>query len=385
MARMKRGLDTLVATPAEQRLDRGGSRPNLGRGLSSSLQTLGEILGPQADIKAMVDESKRATEAMKRGDIIDSIGSLGLAAVAPLGIVLPGSVSSVRKALNNLDDYQAAWKAENKIANKQKQKESVSQAAKNLDEGKITSKEFRNIVKRDLPIKPIKEMVEVPSFKNIIGALKKPQVETGIINLNKNLEDGTRVASRLDITAYDNFNQWVVSLHDGIKDGGKAIGYGKTATLNNVDFKSSAKGALNIAKTKAKGGTNKGTIARIHGDWKNVDDNLTAKRAERILANRKGNKYIDPEDGSEWIQVGMNPYRSSYFYDKLSKSPLKSADEVIQVGPLVFARGAKRAKPSDFKKERAMMVETKAGKKIPLKGGGSVMERNPYNRLPRAI
>jgi len=105
MARMKRGLDTLVATPAEQRLDRGGSRPNLGRGLSSSLQTLGEILGPQADIKAMVDESKRATEAMKRGDIIDSIGSLGLAAVAPLGIVLPGSVSSVRKASENISIF----------------------------------------------------------------------------------------------------------------------------------------------------------------------------------------------------------------------------------------------------------------------------------------
>ena len=323
------------------------------------------------------------------GLVDDTTSASPVKADSPLGVFLPGSASNIPRAseniLNNLDDYQKAWKAENKIANKQKQKESVSQAAENLDAGKITSKEFRNIVKRDLPIKPIKEMVAIPSFKNIIGALKEPQVKTGIINLNKNLEDGTRVASRLDIPAYDNFNQWIVSLHDGTKAGGKAIGYGKTATLNNVDFKSSAKGALNIAKTKAKGGTNKGTIARIHGDWKNVDDNLTAKRAERILANRKGNKYIDPEDGSEWIQVGMNPYRSSYFYDKLSRSPLKSADEVIQVGPLVFARGAKRAKPSDFKKEKTMMVKTKAGKRVALKKGGSVMERNPYNYQPKAI
>ena len=366
------------------RFDRD-ARYVLGPHLSSGLQGLINLFGPGADMKAMVDEAGQAGRSFRGGDPLGGVTSLVASAAAPFLIGTPGSVSDLRKALDNLDDYQAAWKAKNKIANRQRQKDSVSQAAKDLDEGKITSKEFRNIVKRDLPIKPIENMVEVPSFKNIIGALKKPQVETGIINLNKNLEDGTRVASRLDISAYDNFNQWIVSLHDGLKDGGKAIGYGKTATLNNVDFKSSAKGALNIAKTKAKGGTNKGTIARIHGDWKNVDDNLTAKRAERILANRKGNKYIDPEDGSEWIQVGMNPYRSSYFYDKLSRSPLKSADEVIQVGPLVFARGAKRAKPSDFKKEQRMMVETKARKKIPLKGGGSVMERNPYTHLPKAI
>jgi hypothetical protein len=313
-------------------------------------------------------------------------GSVGGPAGTAAGYTIgKGSVKGLRSLLNNLNDYQAAWKAENKLANRQKQKDSVSKAAVKLDEGKITSKEFKNIVERDLPIKPIENMVEVPSFENIIGALKKPQVEEGIINLNKKLKNGTRVATRLDIPAYDKYNQWIVSIHDGIKAGGKAIGYGKTAVLNNVEFKSSAKGALNIAKTKAKGGTDKGTIARIHGDWKNVDDNLTAKRAERILANKKDNKYIDPEDDSEWVQVGMNPFRSSYFYDKLSRSPLKSAEEVIQVGPLVFAKGSIRAKPSDFKKEKTMVVRTKGNKIIPFKKGGSITERNPYNYEPRAI
>ena len=226
-------------------------------------------------------------------------------------------------------------------------------------------------------------MVEVPSFENIIGALDKNKVEKGIINLNKKIKDGERVSSRLDIPAYNKYNQWVVSLHDA--KGQKSIGYGKTSVLNDVKFGSSAKAALKIAKTKAKGGSDKTPIAKIFGNWKNIDEDLTAKRAERILANKKDNKYIDPEDGSEWIQVGMNPFRSSYFYDKLSGSPLKSAEEVIQVGPLVFARGAKRLRPSDFKKEKTLTVTTKAGKIIPFKKGGSVIERNPYNYQPRAI
>ena len=161
-----------------------------------------------------------------------------------------GSVKGLRSLLDNsdkLDNYQAAWKAENKVRKEQKQLDSVRDAAIKLDEGKITSKEFRNIVKRDLPTKPIKNMVEVPSFENIIGALDKNKVEKGIINLNKKIKDGERVSSRLDIPAYNKYNQWVVSLHD--EKGQKSIGYGKTSVLNDVKFGSSAKAALKIAKT----------------------------------------------------------------------------------------------------------------------------------------
>jgi hypothetical protein len=49
----------------------------------------------------------------------------------------------------------------------------------------------------------------------------------------------------------------------------------------------------------------------------------------------------------EWSQVGMNPYRASYFYDKSSGFPVISAEEVIQVGPLVLAKKAKTTVPDD--------------------------------------
>lgn len=284
-----------------------------------------------------------------------------------------------------LDNYQTNWRVKNELSNKQKQIDSVAEAAEKLEAGEITGKEYRNIVKRDLPIKPIVDMVDIPSEFEIVGALDKNKVKKGIINTTKFLKDNEKVALRLDIPAYDNYDTWVVSFHDGKKMGGQAIGYGKTAVINNVDFKSASKGALNIAKTTKRDGKTKSPIARMYGNYKNIDDNITAQRAERILANRKGDKYIDPEDGSEWSQVGMNPYRASYFVDKLTESPLKSADEVIQVGPLVFAKNAKALKPSDFKKDKkTLTITTKTGKKIPFKKGGMVA-RNPYDYEPRGI
>ena len=284
-----------------------------------------------------------------------------------------------------LEKYQKIWRSENELSNKQKQIDSVAEAAEKLEAGEITGKEYRNIVKRDLPIKPIVDMVDVPSEFEIVGALDKNKVKKGIINTTKFLKDNEKVALRLDIPAYDNYDTWVVSFHDGKKMGGQSIGYGKTAVINNVDFKSASKGALKIAKTTKRDGKAKSPIARMYGNYKNIDDNITAQRAERILANRKGDKYIDPEDGSEWSQVGMNPYRASYFVDKLTGSPLKSADEVIQVGPLVFAKNAKALKPSDFKKDKkTLTITTKTGKKIPFKKGGMVA-RNPYDYEPRGI
>ena len=219
---------------------------------------------------------------------------------------------------------------------------------------------------------------------DIAGSLTKDKtLSKGIINLNTELEVGQRVSSRLDIPAYENFDTWVVSFHDGTKQGGKSIGYGKTANLTNVDFSSSAKAASNIAKEK----TAKSTIARMYGDYNKVPDEDVVARSKRILAGKveDSNKYIDPEDGSEWIQVGMNPYRASYFVHKNTGTPLKSAEEMIQVGPLVFANGSQRLKPSDFKKDKSLTTITDAGKTIPFKKGGSVVERNPYNYTAKAI
>jgi hypothetical protein len=79
----------------------------------------------------------------------------------------------------------------------------------------------------------------------------------------------------------------------------------------------------------------KATIARIFGDWVPHNPDNAKTFAEKI--------FKDPE----WTQVGMNPYRASYFYDKADGLPVTFADEVVQIGPLVMAKNVKKTTPDN--------------------------------------
>ncbi len=304
----------------------------------------------------------------------DYVGAAVNTAATVLGIV-PGvgrvagkGLKAVTKSLRQADVEDAKrliddpvekklWQKDFGVDQKQKRIPEVQEAAEKLSEGKITSGEYRRTVKAKQPIDSIAEdnFPEFPTLKSIVGSLDKNKVEKGIVGVNKVIPDGTRVGSRLDIPAYEDYDTWVVSLHDGTVAGGRAIGYAQTAILKNVEFLSSAKGGLNIAKGKSKS-----TIARIHGDYYNADPEDTYALSKELLN--------DPE----WTQVGMNPFRHSYFYNKATGQPVLEAKEVIQVGPLVLAKGIKVPTISDLKR---LKVKTPDKKIRMFNKGGDTMEQ----------
>ena len=270
----------------------------------------------------------------------------------------------IKEAKNLIDNDIAAekWKEANKLAEQQRQKRNpkIQKEVDKLSQGLTTSKKYRSVVKAEQPIKPITKdnFPEMPTKTDIVGALKATdprKINTGIVGINKKIEDGTRVGSRLDIPSYDNYDKWIVSLHDGTKKGGNAIGYGQTALLKNVEFVSSAKGGLNIAKGKPKA-----TIARIHGDYYNAEPELVYESAKKLI------------DNPEWTQVGMNPFKHSYFYNKATGMPVTRADEVIQVGPLVLAKGVKKPTISELKE---LKIKTQDGKIRMFNEGGTTMKK----------
>ena len=242
------------------------------------------------------------------------------------------------EALGLSAEKKEAWRKKNKTSQRSKLLPEIEEAAQKLFEGKLTSKEFRKLSEEKQPIVPLDEVPEMPSFEDIAGALTEAQVNKGIVGLNMKIPKGERVSSRLDIPAYNEYNTWVVSLHEGNKKSGAPIGYAKTAVLQNVEFVSDSKVALDIARRKplgAGGRMGKATIARIFGDYVPHNPEAAKSYAEKI--------FNDPE----WTQVGMNPYRASYFYDKSDNMPVVSADEVVQIGPLVMAKNVKKATPDD--------------------------------------
>ena len=253
----------------------------------------------------------------------------------------------------------ADWKAENYAKDKFRipPDDEMAAAATNLREGKITSEEFRKLSDERQPIKPITEMPKFPTKEEVVKSLHATdprKTKKGVLGVNKSIKDGTPISSRLDIPAYNNSDTWVVSLHDGSVKDGKTVGYGQSAVLNNVSFTSNPLAASKIAT-----GSAKTTIARMQGEWQNMDPEEVYKTVENLF------------DDPEWVQVGMNPYRASYFYDKADGMPVVSAEQVMQVGPLVFAKKAKKTTPDDPQFEFENKV---TGVKANFNEGGMAME-----------
>ena len=239
--------------------------------------------------------------------------------------------------------------------------------------GDITQEQYIEAVRENMPITAFEAVPEIPSVLDIASALDANKLDKGIIGVNKQVEDGYYVGLRLDIPAYDNYDTWVVSVHQGKKSeartpflGGKSVGYGQTAVITNATFDSTPTAALNIAR-----GTAKTTIARMFGDWRNESAEETRQRAVDIMNGPNYNsdyKEIGKMDG--WVQVGMNPFRHSWFYDKRDGRPLAEASEIIQIGALVLAKDAVKVSAADPRFEAKSKV---GGGKIKFQRPGSLV------------
>ena len=246
---------------------------------------------------------------------------------------------------------------------RQAQTPELKEAAQALQRKEITKQEFDEIADTFYPAKLITEMPEPPHARRIEAVLRTKVKSRPVVNetISKQLEiqskEGKRFGTRLDIPAYNIYDTWVVTVH-GPGRTGKALHYSKTAYLTDVIFMSDPDKALKVAT----GDTSKQSFARMEGQWKDMKpDDVYDLAAEEL------NK-----PNSEWVQIGMNPYKHSYFYDKKTMQPILSADEVIQVGPLVLARNVKRGKASDFVFNKGGVVDMRNGGRVRMKDGGEL-------------
>jgi hypothetical protein len=207
----------------------------------------------------------------------------------------------------------------------------LQEAMAKLEAGKMTGAQYDKLVNRYKPIIPY-DFVPTPATKaEAVDAIEDKETY-GVPA--KTLKTGHPVGLRLDIPAYTRKGVWVPTVHEQASGfgAGKKIGHESIAELTDATFGMSEKAAASIA-----GGKPKGTIATIKGNWKKSNEKTAVAKAQAALN--------DPA----WTQVGMDPERHSYFYDRKTTQPILSADEVIQIGPLVLAKNAKFGSKKDFK------------------------------------
>lgn len=204
-------------------------------------------------------------------------------------------------------------------------------AARQYQAGKISQQEYQSAVQLYAPYSEFRSIPVPSTFEGMRKALTKDKVDQ-IGKASQTLRAGDPVGLRLDIPAYRDHGEWVVSVHDQSKSGaGKAVGYEPVAIANNVEFSSSPAAALAIAT----GEKPKSSFARMMGTWEPTTVEAAMNEAKVAMQS------------PEYIQVGMNPAKHSYFFDRKDGRPVVAADRVVQIGGLVFAKKPVFAEPSD--------------------------------------
>jgi hypothetical protein len=244
-----------------------------------------------------------------------------------------GAQYSVRTSQKN----PAASRVGNVSASRFERTEALKQAVSDLQEGKIKQDEYNRMVDELRPVYPYEAVPAITTkaeatyaLANGRGQSEEKAAKYGLPN--KELKAGEFAQLRLDIPSYQNHDAWVVSVHtpkstntevQAAYDAGPVVGYESAAALTDAYFGMNQKAAAKIAT-----GTAKGTIATVFGKWKPISAAAAKVRADAAIK--------DPA----WTQVGMDPFRHSYFYDRDTMRPVLQADEVIQIGPLVLAKNA---------------------------------------------
>jgi hypothetical protein len=220
-------------------------------------------------------------------------------------------------------------------AERKKTKERIpelEELAQGVIEGSVTKEQYDEGVKAFKPVTPYTEIPAPATSADLERSLSTDKRER-IYSPREELEEGYPVGLRLDIPAYTNHGVWAISVHEQQKNfnAGKSIGYDSVAAITEPTFGAVEKAALSIAAGKAKS-----TIAVVKGNWKPVTEKEAVAQAKAALKDKS------------WAQVGMDPTRHAYFYDRKTGQPIVSGDEAIMVGPLVLVKNPVYAPKDQF-------------------------------------
>jgi len=236
----------------------------------------------------------------------------------------------------------------------------LQESAQRIKSGEGSASEHAELVNQFKPVSSYAAPVAPASQEQMQSALSQDKV--GKLGAPRDLPEGYPAAVRLDIPAYQKNNTWVVSVHDPKTDysAGKVIGYDSVAHLDSPTFGVQPKGAINIASGKPKS-----TIATVQGGWKPTTPDAAYALAKNI--------HNDPA----WTQVGMDPERHAYFYDRSSMRPVVSAEEALHIGPLVYAKNPIYGNPNNYPFANGGMARKRYA------DGGSPIDIDPLTGLPR--
>ena len=194
---------------------------------------------------------------------------------------------------------------------------------------------------KSIPIPSKESLPNIDTIKDAVGPAKAPFVGTASA-----IPAGQKITVRQDVPSMTNKGVGVVTVQSNL---GKH--YESILRFDNPDMRPK-KGAENSALKIGAGGDKGPTIA---------------------ITGKMGADQSIPVNLDQWTQVGFNPDRHSYYYDRQTGAPVTGGDEAIQIGNTVFVRNAQRA--DDY--EPLYMARGEGAASASAKTGGVTTAANP--------
>ena len=219
----------------------------------------------------------------------------------------------------------------------------LQNAADMVAAGHMGPEEYHAQVGSLKPVRPYTSLPPMATREDLLRGLSKDK--HGKIGAEEAIPEGHAVGLRLDIPAYNKHGVWAPTIHEGHEKNSKPIAHAPFAHVSNPVFSVDAGKALGVAR-----GNEKAPFAKINGFWKKTSPEDAQAMAQEYLNH------------PEWRQVGMDPERHSFFYDRETRQPVESAEEALQIGPLVLVKNPKYGSVKDFQYEK--------GGRVGYAGGG---------------
>jgi len=298
---------------------------------------------PETQLNVLPSET---ADMPKDLDLVDKFGKpVSLPEKSPLRVLFDETVDTMTAAGVTADDV-AAWRKTNETSEEFRKSlkgrsETLKALAAGVRDGVVTRAEYREAADAIRPIRNVQDVPRPATAKEIVSALGGREGGRGILGLNRNIPDGAEIDARLDINAYTNFDVWIPTL----KHEGKTL-YSPSVSLKDVTFIQPDSPPVGKA-LKVATGAEKAPFAVMKGKYNQMSDDAAFEYAQQIF------------DSDEWIQVGYDPTRRGYFYNRADGAPVLSAEEVVQIGHLVLAKKAQKGNPEDFAFNKGGVVPMK--------------------------
>lgn len=247
------------------------------------------------------------------------------------------AIETWRKKNKTSDEFRKSLKGRNP---------ELQELAKGVSEGRVFSSTYRKRADKLRPIRVVKEVPKPATNKEIVSALNDKQRRNPIIGLNEKVSTGEMVNVRLNIPAYTDYDVWVPTIRHNGKEKYKAAVRIKNVNFIKPTLSDGAKRTDSSKALKVAEGGEKNPFAVMTGEYVEGTDDELFTMAKEVF------------DSDEWTQVGYDPIKRGFFYDRETGQAILEADEVIQVGHLVLAKNAKKTDPDVF----------------PFNKGGAVMD-----------